>query len=89
MNEKTNPGLIVLIGSGETTRYGGQVFERLVAGYPHGSKLAILETPAGFELNSQAVAGRIADYLQIAIEKLRYRGPHDPGAQAGQQLEPG
>jgi hypothetical protein len=81
MSNSTKPGLITLIGSGETTRYGGQVFERLAKCYPHGSRLAILETPAGFEMNSPVVAGRIADFLIIAIEKLQNRGAYDPGAQ--------
>ena len=62
------PGLIALIGSGETTRYGGQVFERLASRFPAGSAIAVLETPAGFELNSQAVAGRVAESLRVRLE---------------------
>jgi cyanophycinase-like exopeptidase len=68
--DRQPPGMIVLIGSGETTRYGGQVFERLAEGYPHGSRLAILETPAGFEMNSPVVAGRIADYLKVRLKNF-------------------
>jgi cyanophycinase-like exopeptidase len=66
--ETDRSGLIALVGSGETTRYGGQVFERLVARYPTGSTIAILETPAGFELNSPAVAGRVAGYLRKRLK---------------------
>ncbi len=88
MIEKTNPGLTVLIGSGETTRYGGQVFERLAAGYPHGSKLAILETPAGFELNSQAVAGRIADYLKLRLKNFDNQILTIPARRRGGSLSP-
>ena len=68
MAEIDRPGLIALIGSGENTRYGGQVFERLASHYPMGSTIAILETPAGFELNSPAVAGRVATYLRKRLK---------------------
>jgi hypothetical protein len=44
------------------------VFEWLVSRYTAGCRLAILETPAGFELNSPAVAGRIADYFQRRLK---------------------
>lgn len=66
--EKDRPGLIALIGSGENTRYGGQVIDRLASRYPHGSTIAILETPAGFELNSPAVAGRVAESLRVRLK---------------------
>ena len=31
----------------------------------------ILETPAGFELNSDRVAGRVADFLQARLQNYR------------------
>jgi len=88
MNEITNPGLIVLIGSGETTRYGSQVFQRLIKRYPYGSKLAVLETPAGFELNSPAVAGRVADFLKLRLKNFDTEIITIPARRRGTRFSP-
>jgi cyanophycinase-like exopeptidase len=57
-------GPVALIGSGETSTTGGRVFEALARRYAPPLRIAILETPAGFELNSDRVAGRVAEFLQ-------------------------
>jgi cyanophycinase-like exopeptidase len=57
-------GPVALIGSGETSAAGGRIFEALARRYKPPLRIAILETPAGFEVNSDRVAGRIADFLQ-------------------------
>ncbi len=44
------------------------MFEFLASRYPTGSTIAILETPAGFELNSPAVAERVASYLRKRLK---------------------
>jgi hypothetical protein len=59
-----HPGPVALIGSGETSPTGGRVFEALARRYTPPFRIAILETPAGFEVNSDRVAGRIADFLR-------------------------
>lgn len=64
----TQPGLIALIGSGETTHVGGQAFEALVTHLTTPIKVSVLETPAGYELNSHSVAGRVADFLQTRLQ---------------------
>jgi len=62
------PGIIVLLGSGETSSAGGQAFE-LVANRVKGPlNIRILETPAGFELNANRVAGRVADFLNVRLQ---------------------
>jgi cyanophycinase-like exopeptidase len=61
------PGPIALLGSGETAAAGGRVFETLARDLPRGFRAAILETPAGFELNSERVAGRIATFAQLRL----------------------
>ncbi|HEY3488608.1 MAG TPA: hypothetical protein VGK27_00640 [Candidatus Deferrimicrobiaceae bacterium] len=73
MAEFPDPGPVALFGSGETSRVGGNVFERLAArGGGHGPyRISILETPAGFEPNSDRVAGRIADFLRRRLENRR------------------
>jgi cyanophycinase-like exopeptidase len=69
MTESHDPGTVALFGSGETSRTGGRLFERL-AGEMAGAdplRVAVLETPAGFEPNSDRVAGRIADFLRMRL----------------------
>lgn len=84
-------GQIAFLGSGETSLAGGRIFETLVRALPQPLEIAILETPAGFELNADLVAGRVADFLekrlqnyapQVVIVPARKRGtpfsPDDP-----------
>jgi cyanophycinase-like exopeptidase len=77
------PGLISLIGSGETAANGGLAFEAIAARYPAPLRVAILETPAGFEPNSAAVSGRVAEFMarrlqnyapEISVIPARRRG---------------
>lgn len=63
-----NPGLLAFMGSGETTPNGGLVFETVVKTLPPAPKIGILETPAGFELNSASVAKRVADYIDVRLQ---------------------
>ena len=62
-----------MLGSGETSLAGGRVFESLVRarGVPTPLRVAVLETPAGFELNSAQVAGRVADFLAVRLGNYR------------------
>jgi len=86
MSEK--PGLVVLFGSGETSASGRKIFDWLLSRLSPSVQTAILETPAGFELNSAQVAGRVADFLrhhlqnhqpQVTVVPARKRGtPFSP-----------
>ena len=67
----TNFGPIALLGSGETSLAGGRVFESIAQDLPHPFRIAILETPAGFELNSHQVAGRVADFLKVRLQNYQ------------------
>jgi hypothetical protein len=91
MDAATRPGAIVLFGSGETTAVGREALRWLRATGRHPQSVAVLETPAGFELNAEAVAGRWARFLArqselrgAAIDQIpaRRRGtaftPDDP-----------
>ncbi|MGA2821799.1 MAG: cysteinyl-tRNA synthetase [Anaerolineales bacterium] len=62
------PGLIALFGSGETTANGGRIFEALARELEPPILMAFLETPAGFELNSPRVVGRVADYVSSRLQ---------------------
>jgi hypothetical protein len=93
------PGRVVLFGSGETSPSGRRIFDWLLSRLPSPVRLAILETPAGFELNSAQVAGRIAEFLchhlqnyqpQITIVPARKHGtPFSPDAPEIAALIPG
>jgi cyanophycinase-like exopeptidase len=89
-------GKVVLISSGETSQTGGLIFRNIAASQPKGLRIAILETPAGFELNSAAVARRVADSMtlrmgdfapRIDVLPARRRGtpdsPDSPGVVEG------
>ncbi len=65
------PGPVALLGSGETSPAGGQVFEALARQLPVPLQISVLETPAGFELNSPVVAGRVAEYMKIRLQNYR------------------
>jgi hypothetical protein len=77
-----------LFGSGETSPSGQKVFDWLFRRLASVVRVAILETPAGFELNSPQVVGRIGDFIghhlqdyrpQITIVPARKRGtPYSP-----------
>ncbi len=88
---ETQPGLIVLLGSGETAPTIRKVYHWLFDYLDTDIHLGILETPAGFEPNSDRVAQDIADFMEkrlqnfqpdISIIPARKRGtafsPDDP-----------
>jgi hypothetical protein len=61
-------GHVAFLGSGETSLAGGRIYESLARALPQPLRIAILETPAGFELNSRQVAGRVADFLKTRLQ---------------------
>jgi hypothetical protein len=65
------PGPMLLFGSGETSANGQKAFDWLLRRLNQPVRVAILETPAGFELNSQQVAQRIADFLRERLQNYR------------------
>ena len=86
-----HPGPVILLGSGETSPNIRKVYDALFSTQEAPVKVAILETPAGFQPNSDDVAGQIGRYLEkhlqnhqpeISIVPARKRGtpfsPDDP-----------
>lgn len=61
-------GIVALMGSGETTPSGGRIFEEVARSLNKPLEVAVLETPAGFELNSERVAGRVVDYIRKRLQ---------------------
>lgn len=71
--DSPEPGLIALFGSGETTTSGRKIFADLFQALPDSPNVAILETPAGFELNSSQVAGYVGEFLQHRLRNFKPR----------------
>jgi hypothetical protein len=68
--EGHGPGRIALLGSGAMSLAGGRVFESLARVHSVPLRLAVLETPAGFELTS--------DRLRHQIEALGWHVQDTP-----------
>lgn len=68
---KMTIGNIAFLGSGETSLAGGRIFEQLARQIHEPLRIAIMETPAGFELNSGQVAGKVADFLKIRLANYK------------------
>jgi hypothetical protein len=66
-----SPGPILLFGSGETLPLSGKAYEFLIRKLPSDPKISILETPAGFELNSESVAGNIREFLLKRLQNYK------------------
>ena len=64
-------GPIVLFGSGEISANGRKVHERMFRDLKPPVRVAILETPAGFQPNSALVAGKIGDFIQHNLQNYK------------------
>lgn len=82
------PGPIVLFGSGETSPSGRKVFEVIMRRLPEYPKVALLETPAGFELNSSQVIGRVGDFIAYRLQNYQPRLTIVPARKRGTPFSP-
>ncbi len=64
-------GQIAFLGSGETSLAGGRIFESLARDINEPLRIALLETPAGFELNSPQVVGRVGDFMKTRLQNYK------------------
>src|SRR5215510_5557962 len=64
-------GQIAFLGSGETSLAGGRIFEALARQIKDPLRIALMETPAGFELNSTQVVGRVGDFMKNRLQNYR------------------
>jgi hypothetical protein len=81
-------GQIAFLGSGETSLAGGRIFETLARNLPPSLKIAILETPAGFELNSDQVAGRVAEFMATRLQNYKPQIEVIPARKRGTDFSP-
>jgi cyanophycinase-like exopeptidase len=81
------PGVIALLGSGETTALGREVLVNIFRRLKRPIRVVVLDTPAGFQPNADLVAGKVADFIahrlqdfapQVTVAHARYKGgPYD------------
>lgn len=64
-------GQIAFLGSGETSLAGGRIFESLARQIKDPLRIALMETPAGFELNSTQVVGRVGDFMKARLQNYK------------------
>jgi cyanophycinase-like exopeptidase len=88
LKDTPKPGLIALFGSGETTTSGRKIFAELFRTLPDSPNVAILETPAGFELNSSQVAGHVGDFLQHHLQNFKPQITQVPARKRETALSP-
>lgn len=81
-------GLVVLLGSGETLPSARKIFDWLLRQLPTPVRLAILETPAGFEPNSARVAGQIGDFVRRHLQNYHPQVTIVPARKRGTSLSP-
>ena len=81
-------GQIAFLGSGETSLAGGRIFETLARSLPQPLQIVVLETPAGFELNSDQVAGRVADFLEKRLGNYKPQIEVVPARKRGTDFSP-
>jgi len=81
-------GRIAFLGSGETSLAGGRIFESLARLITDPLRVAVMETTAGFELNSFQVAGRVAEFLQTRLQNYKPTIDVIPARKKGTEFSP-
>jgi len=64
-------GQIAFLGSGETSLAGGRIFESLAKNIKEPLRIALMETPAGFELNSAQVVGKVGEFMKTRLQNYK------------------
>ena len=81
-------GKIAFLGSGETSLAGGRIFESLVHDLNEPPRIALMETPAGFELNSAQVVGRVGDFMASRLQNYKPVVDVVPARKKGSDFSP-
>ncbi|MBI5946364.1 MAG: cysteinyl-tRNA synthetase [Chloroflexi bacterium] len=81
-------GRVAFLGSGETSLAGGRIFESLARRIAEPLYVAIMETPAGFELNTSVVAGRVGDFLKTRLQNYKPTIDLIPARKQGTEFSP-
>ncbi len=81
-------GNIAFLGSGETSLAGGRIFEQLARQLSQPLRIAVVETPAGFELNSGQVAGKVAEFFKTRLANYKPQVDVIPARKKGTLFSP-
>lgn len=81
-------GLVILVGSGERQPSGRKMFNWLFEQVAVPPRVAILETPAGFEPNSKDVAGQVGEFLEARLQNFSPQVSVIPARKRGTSFSP-
>lgn len=81
-------GQIAFLGSGETSLAGGRIFEALAKNLNEPPRIALMETPAGFELNSAQVVGKVGDFMMTRLQNYKPVVDVVPARKKGSDFSP-
>lgn len=84
----TKPGPIVLFGSGEVAPTAQPVYDRVMCDLRPPVRVGILETPAGFQLNSADVASTVGAFIEAHLPNHRPRVTVIPARKRGTAHSP-
>lgn len=82
------PGIIVLLSSGETSASGQRTYEWLFRLLSPPIRMAVLETPAGFQPNTTLVAEKVADFVRHHLQNYQPQVTIVPARQRGTPFSP-
>lgn len=82
------PGLVVMFGSGEALPAAGKAHEFVARQLTDRPQIAVLETPAGFEPNSEYVAEKVAQFLRKRLQNYHPEIRVIPARKRGTPLSP-
>jgi hypothetical protein len=82
------PGALLLFGSGETMPSSGKAYDYLAGQYQTPLRIAILETPAGFQPNTQRVAKNVGNHLEKRLQNQQPRVGIIPARKRGTTFSP-
>lgn len=85
---KPRPGPIALFGSGETAPSGQKIFDFIFQLAAPNPRVSILETPAGFELNSHQVAGSVREFIEHRLKNYKPEIQVLPARKKGTEFSP-
>lgn len=70
MSSKSTFGKLIIFGSGETSETAKKVHRKVFKGEPSLQRVAVFETPAGFQPNSQLVAKEVAEHFRFSLPEF-------------------
>jgi len=82
------PGRVLLFGSGEISAGAQPIYEKVMQEIDGPVRVSVLETPAGFQLNSAEVAKAVAEYLTEHLQNHKPDVKVIPARKRGTRYSP-